>query len=1099
MMKRFVGKSSRWLSITFILLSAILSVSLLTVWPRQTTAALTLDPPQTTIAEPAANNTLAFIPNKQGQIITYTWDFESGSEGWLPVDHGNPYAPSGADTMPYWESSPDHGPGVGVWRAPSFYVNPSSSTSDSYSYIYIRYPHIISFDQISIDYYVHNSGLGGGWIVLQVFTSTNQSDWYLAGSTGTVSGSGYRSRTLDVDIDDYYVMVLLRVKRWLGWGAYGYLDNLTLHNCEGCNPVLLEVLDTENRPVTNLNLNDEGWPSPNPLTVQVTLNCPAGGPDCPNPFDLNVGPHDDARFYLYDKDLMNEDGIEVDCFWENFIGGASPSHRGYETSCARVGALDTLTLQAGEKKVMRWYVWVQPSNAVDLDFSAHWGDFSDSQIIQVPLAQIHPIGLLQGFFGNSEGFVSLLFGPLITTLERMGYQYDHTLFLGQYSYWADITYASGQLSNQLVSWQATARQVDWVNKYPDEQEGFFDLMGLSQGALVVRTYAQTGAYPVDLHRLLLVGSPNRGAPYVYRAREGLEADAGLWQLMLDQGLKAVAAKCGKAELTMAGQVYFTARNRYEALHDPICGMLFFPQILPAPGPNDVTYLYDDSGGYPHSRQSNPLLEGPPSDIADDPWWRPQGGTPYPTSYLNLNSSENMSILGNRIGGFGNLYLLYNDGIDEAQGYRVDDPYSDIPLWRNGKVTDPRSFTGPSDGSVPFYSARAADLWPGSEGKNLFVGGDNRNEVHANLPVYPESQQVIAEILTGFTSPFTTPLNAMNNYVQTGEMKAFSVTGMSPIELFIIDPAGRRLGHDPVTGQFINEIPLGFYNHPVNETADLMIFDPLPGEYNVTIIGTGVGDYTILAQFADSVASAPVFYENGTTQPGLTRTISLTVPTQSSEVDYPPDVFAGPDTQGWVDEPVSFTGTVNDINPGDTFEIMWDFGDGATSAGTLVPIHAFTDKGSYIVTLTVTDTAEFVVSDTLQVAITERPIYLPIILKQASGSTMMTIPAVENYSSFSSPIPAPTPTPSTITIDLLIASLHKSYQQGQIDNDGIYQSLDNKLSQVQEYAKERRMDKAVQQLQVFINQVEAQNGKHISIGTADQLINMAQQLIVYWQE
>ena len=33
---------------------------------------------------------------------------------------------------------------------------------------------------------------------------------------------------------------------------------------------------------------------------------------------------------------------------------------------------------------------------------------------------------------------------------------------------------------------------------------------------------------------------------------------------------------------------------------------------------------------------------------------------------------------------------------------------------------------------------------------------------------------------------------------------------------------------------------------------------------------------------------------------------------------------------------------------------WDFGDGATAAGTLTPTHAYNDDGTYTVTLTVAD-------------------------------------------------------------------------------------------------------------------------------------------------
>jgi hypothetical protein len=1000
---------------------------------------------------------VTLIPDQQGQVITSTWNFESGPEGWEPVDFRG-------DGPSYWEANPSLGGSLGVWQT-------IVSSNVEYRYAYIMYPYPVSLDRVTLDYYIRESGFNVGGAAFWIYTSTNKADWTLAATIPQYepAGGGHYSRSANVIIDHKYVMVGMRINRaFASLGAphpYGYLDNVIFKNCLGCGPLTLEVLDSNNNLVNNLGNNNEGWPTPNPLTAIVTFSCPAGGPNCTDSFNLTIGSTNNARFYLYAKELgADQDPMIVNCD-DVFTGPTPYSHESYMGVCTRaaVPGSTTFTVLAGDTKTLQWQVWIQPSQLADLDFVATWGTNTVTWTVQIPQAQIHPVGLLQGFFGNSESFVSLLFGPLIETLEKMGYQYGHTLFVGEYSYWADTAYAAGQLSDQLVAWQTTARQVEWVNKFPDEQEGFFDLMGLSQGALVARTYVQTGNYPVDIHRLLLIGSPNRGAPYVYRAREGLEADASLWQLMLSQGLKVGALRCGYIHVTDYGKIYFTTGDRYETLHDLSCGLLFMPQILPAPGPNDVAYLFDDSREYPYSRQSNPLLEGPPSDVTDDPWWRPQQGTPPSTSYLNLNSSANIAILGNRINGLGNPYLLYNNGIDEAQGYKVHPRHWDLenpflPLWRNGRVIDPRSLTGPSDGSVPFYSARAADLWSGSQERNLFVAGDNREERHANLPVYPESQQIIAEILTGFTSPFTTSLNAMNNYVQTGDVKAFFITGMSPIELSITDPSGRQLGYDPATGQIVNEIPLGFYNHPANETADLMIFDPLPGEYSFTILGTGAGNYTILAQFVDSAAAAPIYYETGNAQPGITRTISLTVPNQSSEVAYPPDVAAGPDTEARVGETVIFTGTINDINPGDTFSITWDFDDGGLSTNTLNPTHTFLNQGNYIITLTVTDTAEFVVSDTLRVIVTEPPLYLPIIMKQASGAATLTAPATDNLP-FISPIPIPTPTPipPSLMIDSLITNLDAACQQGQVDNQGVCHNLQGKLMKAQQYFNEDKID------------------------------------------
>jgi hypothetical protein len=127
-----------------------------------------------------------------------------------------------------------------------------------------------------------------------------------------------------------------------------------------------------------------------------------------------------------------------------------------------------------------------------------------------------------------------------------------------------------------------------------------------------------------------------------------------------------------------------------------------------------------------------------------------------------------------------------------------------------------------------------------------------------------------------------------------------------------------------------------------------------------------------------------------------------------------------------------------------------------------------------------------------------PIYLPLILKQASGQAMMTAPEI-NEGIFSSPVsPVPTPTPVVTTIEGLIALLDGYCQQGQIDNQGVCQSLRVKLTASQDYLNQGQADKAAKSLEAFIHEVEAQRGKHIMIEAADRLTTVARQLIIEWQ-
>lgn len=78
---------------------------------------------------------------------------------------------------------------------------------------------------------------------------------------------------------------------------------------------------------------------------------------------------------------------------------------------------------------------------------------------------------------------------------------------------------------------------------------------------------------------------------------------------------------------------------------------------------------------------------------------------------------------------------------------------------------------------------------------------------------------------------------------------------SPAELLITDSQGRRLGHNPTTGETFNEIPGGTYscdgiNNPLSdaETAHcekvLYIQNPEDDVFSLQVIGTGAGDYDL---------------------------------------------------------------------------------------------------------------------------------------------------------------------------------------------------------------------------------------------------------------
>jgi hypothetical protein len=81
----------------------------------------------------------------------------------------------------------------------------------------------------------------------------------------------------------------------------------------------------------------------------------------------------------------------------------------------------------------------------------------------------------------------------------------------------------------------------------------------------------------------------------------------------------------------------------------------------------------------------------------------------------------------------------------------------------------------------------------------------------------------------------------------------------------------------------------------------------------------------------------------------------------------------------IDQPLSFSGGFFD--PGaDSHTIVWDFGDGITTTGSLTVDHAFESAGTFNVTLTVTDDEGGVGSDSVEVVVQSAVIYMPIVIK-----------------------------------------------------------------------------------------------------------------------
>jgi hypothetical protein len=103
---------------------------------------------------------------------------------------------------------------------------------------------------------------------------------------------------------------------------------------------------------------------------------------------------------------------------------------------------------------------------------------------------------------------------------------------------------------------------------------------------------------------------------------------------------------------------------------------------------------------------------------------------------------------------------------------------------------------------------------------------------------------------------------------TATLAAIEVHGHSPIEYFLTDPLGHRLGVDPTTGQQYSEIPDADYSIE-NLTSDLdgeggsthpsieaLVPHPVDGTYQLQVTGTDTGMYSLSILTTASDGSGP---------------------------------------------------------------------------------------------------------------------------------------------------------------------------------------------------------------------------------------------------
>lgn len=637
----------------------------------------------------------------------------------------------------------------------------------------------------------------------------------------------------------------IRIEVWSAGGnilhlnRYFYLDSVRVW---GFSPLTLEVVDPQSVPVTAMGLNNDGWPTPNPLTTIVTISCPEDGPNCTAPFNLSISSNDNTRFYMYAKDLAaDQDPMIISC--QDFFPESTPySHGSYLGICTRaaVPGSTTFTVLAGDTKTLRWQMWIQPSQAADLDFAATWGTNTITWTVQITSAQIHPLVFIPGYLGtwpsqHGGGLDPILhtYDNTIEFLQRAGYE------LGSAGSGASLTplgwdwrfplWHTGRyvLSGDIQAIQTTLPSIrkSYVNY------GQVDMVAHSAGGLVARSYLEDISLtntPANVHKMVTLATPHRGLPPAYRGWYGGDV-RGAFGVEGAQaaGLLAGLIVCDRDDGSGAsGAVHvITSGEMFDYIHS---SMPSAEHLLPAPDVQPAYLLdYNTNAPFPF-------------------------GVPYNAFLDDLNSAGGAWDATRLIGGL-TIYSSFSSSEQTNIQYGVlPPPGGGSSLWQYGIAVLPPKGRGPGDSFVPAYSANLKQVAALAGAGNIYERGENSilGEAfnHSTIVSNPRMVRQVLFYLSGLQAD--EQFWNVDPPTEPGFLgSAISVFSCSPVRILVTDPLGRQAGLNMTTGQVINQIPGAYVSTAGDEPQQIIIPGTTLGLYRVNGIGVATGPYKVGAAYA----------------------------------------------------------------------------------------------------------------------------------------------------------------------------------------------------------------------------------------------------------
>src|SRR3989344_71460 len=399
-----------------------------------------------------------------------------------------------------------------------------------------------------------------------------------------------------------------------------------------------------------------------------------------------------------------------------------------------------------------------------------------------------PVIIIPGILGSANKNGTWVIDPILHTYDNL----IETLEANGYQQGYDLfTFPyNWYQSNILTAHELRNKIIDVKNSCACTK---VDIVAHSMGGLVARQYIQSDEYEGGIDQLIFLGTPHLGSPNAYLMWEAGEFGTRI----LDSALEFVFSK--EAKSRGYGTLFEYLRNQ------PVISV---QQLLPT-----YDYLRDSDSGilisYPENSPRNVFLEE-----LNDP----------STMQELLSSAINIT------------NIVENNGKGTLNTIRVVNS-PNLPLWEHGypegyfeNEGDRGLELGSGDGTVPLSSAEAINL-----NTNYF------DSEHSDLVTDAES--AVFRELTG------TDANILVDKFQGVGIRLIFLKMLSPADMQVVAPDGKRAGKDFVSGGEYNEIENAFYSGFLTDDEYITILNPLDGEYQIITQGTGGGgEYTIAAGY-----------------------------------------------------------------------------------------------------------------------------------------------------------------------------------------------------------------------------------------------------------